>query len=91
MCSKSATFEWNETLLTFFKTLQNAIVNASELVRFNIMSPVTIVSDASGYGLGAVLLQNNKVVAYASHKLIAVETRYSCIECEFLGTVFSRV
>ncbi len=89
MCSKSATFEWNKTLLTSFKTLQNAIVNASELVWFDIMSPVTIVSDASGYGLGAALLQNNKVVAYASRKLTAVETRYSCIEREFLGILFA--
>ena len=86
--AKSATFEWSETLLTSFKTLQNAIVNASELVWFNIMSPVTIVSDASGYGLGAALLQNDKVVAHASRKLTAVETRYSCIECEFLGILF---
>ena len=89
MCSKSATFEWNETLLTSFKTLQNTIVNASELVWFDIMLPVTIVSDASGYGLGAALLQNNKVVAYASRKLTAVETRYSCTECEFLSILFA--
>ena len=87
-CSKSATFEYNETLLTSFKALQNAVVNASELVWFNIMSPVTIVSDAPGYGLVAALLQNNEVVAYASRKLTAVETRYSCIECEFLGILF---
>ena len=62
---------------------------ASELVWFNIMSPVTIVSDASGYSLGAALLQNDKVVAYASRKLTTVETRYSCIEREFLGILFA--
>ena len=88
-CSKSATFEWNKTLLTSFKTLQNAIANAFELLWFNIMSPVITVSDAPGYGLRAALLQNTKVVAYASRKLTAVETSYSCIEREFLGILFA--
>ena len=55
MCSnsKDSHFEWSTDLSQAFKMLQNAIVEASELVWFDISVPVTIVSDASGYGLGA--------------------------------------
>lgn len=35
--------------------------------------------DASGTGLGATLLQNNKLVAYASRVLTPIERRYARI------------
>ena len=50
--------------------------------------PTTVVVDGSPFGLGAVLTQDNKPIAYASRSLRAVEQRYSQIEREALAIVF---
>jgi hypothetical protein len=46
-------------------------------------------TDASGYAVGAVLLQQGRVVALASRKLSPAETRYSATDREHLGLVFA--
>ena len=45
--------------------------------------------DVSQTGLGALLLQDNKPVAYASRALTDPETRYAQIENELLAVVFT--
>ena len=55
----------------------------------DVDKPVTIQCDASGKGLGAVLLQDNKPVCYASRALTDIETRYALIETEMLAVVFA--
>ena len=45
--------------------------------------------DASQSGLGALLLQDGKPVAYAFCALSCVETRYAQIEKELLAVAFS--
>ena len=56
---------------------------------YNIVTkPVTIQCDASGKGLRAVFLQDNKPVCYASRALTDTETRYAPIESEMLAVVF---
>ena len=47
-------------------------------------------TDASDYGLGAVLLQKGRPVAFASRTLTQSERRYSQIEKECLSLVFGR-
>ena len=49
----------------------------------------TIQSDASKKGLGAVLLQDDKPVIYASRALTKMEQCYSNIERELLSVVFA--
>ena len=51
--------------------------------------PVTIQCDPSGKGLGAVLLQDNKPLCFASQVLTDIETRYAPIETEKLAVVFA--
>ena len=44
--------------------------------------------DASNSGLGAVLLQEGKPIAFASRSLTDAETRYANIERELLAVLF---
>jgi hypothetical protein len=46
-------------------------------------------TDASGYGVGAIVIQSGKVVALASRKLTPAECRYSATDREHLGLVFA--
>ena len=52
-----------------------------------------MITDASDYGIGGILLQNRDNVlmpcAYASRKLLQTEKRYSVIEKECLAIVFA--
>lgn len=48
-----------------------------------------VVVDASPVGLGAILSQEGKIVAYASRSLTQVEQRYSQTEREALAIVWS--
>ena len=54
-----------------------------------IQNPVEIHTDASKYGLGAVLMQINRPIAFASKTLTDVETMYANIEHECLSVAFA--
>jgi len=56
---------------------------------FYVQMPVTISYDASPTGLGGVLLQDERPVAYASRSLTDAESRYAQIEEELLAVHFS--
>ena len=45
-------------------------------------------TNASAVGLGAVLEQDGRVIAYASHSLTAPERKYSVIQREYLAVVY---
>ena len=68
--------------------LKKAISKDVNLQYFDTKKPVVLQVDASQVGLGAALLQDSKVIAYASKSLTPAETRYANIEHEMLAVVF---
>ena len=72
-----------------FATIQRLFIQHPVLKFYNIEEEVTIQTDASNKGLGAVLLQNGQPVAYTSRTLSPTEQRYATIEKECLGMVFA--
>ena len=56
---------------------------------FDVPKPVTISCDASPTGLGGALLQEERLVAYASRSLTDAESKYAQIEKELLAVQFS--
>ena len=50
---------------------------------------MNLVTDACGTGLGAVLMQGGKVVAYASRQLKPHEKRYPTHNLELAASVFA--
>ena len=86
---EDTTWIWTPTHDKAFETVQKLVTEAPVLAFYNPEEELTIQCDASQSGLGAVLLQSDRPVAYASRALTDPETRYAQIEKELLAIVFS--
>ena len=64
------------------------ISNVRALLYFNVNAETTLQMDASKKGLGACLIQNGKVVCYASRALTKTEQNYQNLEQEALGNIW---
>ena len=65
------------------------LVEAPVLTQPTSEKKYTPYSDASGIGLGCVLMQDEKVVAYASRQLKAHEKNYPTHDLELAAVVFA--
>ncbi len=90
---RSVKGEWPAEAIKAFETLRSALQCKPILQHPNWDLPFEIHTDASGVGLGAILVQqqltDEVVVAYASRVLRDAETRYSAYEKEFLAIVWA--
>ncbi|KAL5549838.1 hypothetical protein UlMin_000014 [Ulmus minor] len=75
-------FEWTEACEKSFQELKARLVSAPILTIPNGIDEFIIYSDASKMGLGAVLMQNGKVIAYASRQLKDYEKNYPTHDLE---------
>ncbi|XP_073018392.1 uncharacterized protein [Primulina eburnea] len=66
---KSVKFEWTIACQQAFQELKDKLTSAPVLVLPCGIEDFVVYSDASKLGLGAVLMQHGKVIAYASHAL----------------------
>ncbi|GJS84980.1 putative reverse transcriptase domain-containing protein [Tanacetum coccineum] len=64
--AKSKTFDWGEEQELAFQTLKDKLCNAPVLALLDGPEDFVVYCDASGIGLGCVLMQRGKVIAYAS-------------------------
>ena len=67
--------------------MKHALTSAPVLALPDPGKPFELVCDASGFGLGAVLLQQERPVAYYSRKMTSAERNYVVTEQELLATV----
>ena len=88
MLKKDTDFTWNCTNNAGFQHFKDVVINDMTLWYFDPSLPVTIQVDASQVGLGAVLLQNNKPVTFASKALTKAKCHYANIKREMLAVVF---
>ena len=65
------------------------LVEAPVLTQPTLGKEYTIYNDASGIGLGCVLMQDGKVVAYASRQLKSHEQNYPTHDLELAAVVFA--
>ncbi|KFM57554.1 Transposon Ty3-I Gag-Pol polyprotein, partial [Stegodyphus mimosarum] len=89
LLKKHVVWNWNAVHEKTFRKLKNILVNKPVLQYYDINMPVVLSVDASQEGLGAVLLQNNLPVAYASKALTDTQKNYAQIEKETLAIVFA--
>ena len=89
LLKKDVHFVWSSDMQQEFNTVTKAIADAVQLIHFDPNKPVTIETDASLKGLGAVLIQNGKPVKFLSKSLTPAESDYSNIERELLAVLFA--
>jgi len=86
---KSQPFQWNEAFETNFQELKKRLTFAPVLVLPYPTKNFEVYCDASGQGLGCVLMQEGKVAAYASRKLKKHEVNYPTHDLELAAVVFA--
>ena len=82
-------FLWDEQVQgKSFAELKQILATAPVLQYFDPNKETVLQCDASQYGLGASITQNDHPVSYASRSLTETEERYAQIEKELLAIVF---
>ncbi|GKE96018.1 putative reverse transcriptase domain-containing protein, partial [Tanacetum coccineum] len=82
-------YEWGEKEEEAFQTLKNNLCGAPILSLPDGVEDFVVYCDASNYGLGCVLMQRNKVIAYASRQLKIHEKNYTTHDLELGVVVFA--
>ena len=80
-------FVWNPGAQKAFENLKNALSHAPMLAIADDEKPYEVICDASGFDCGAVLMQENRLVAFWSYKMSPAETRYHTGEQEVLAVI----
>lgn len=88
LLEKDTEWHWDQAQRTSFEELKRLVTNAPTLKFFDVNKPVMLSVDASSEGIGAVILQEGKPVAYASRALTDCQRRYAQIEKELLAIVY---
>ncbi|UYV78188.1 hypothetical protein LAZ67_16000412, partial [Cordylochernes scorpioides] len=86
-------FYWDAAQEKAFEVLKTALISEPVLGHFDESADTHLHTDASGRGIGAVLLQiqggKERPIAYASRSLTKAENNYSTTEKECLAVVWS--
>ena len=84
---KKGKFQWNDEAEAAFLALKQAMTSTPTLAMPNFTEPFTIETDASGNGIGAVLTQQNRPIAYMSRALGITKQTWSIYAKEMLAIV----
>ncbi|GJV06058.1 putative gag-pol polyprotein [Tanacetum coccineum] len=87
MDPSKGTFEWHKSAQAAFECLKAKLSSTHILALPNFDMLFELECDASGVGIGAVLVQEKQPVAYFSEKLNGSKLNYSMYDKEFYGMV----
>ncbi|GJY05330.1 putative reverse transcriptase domain-containing protein [Tanacetum coccineum] len=89
LTQKCKTFDWGEEQERAFQTLMDKLCNAPVLSLPDGPEDFVVYYDASGLGLGCVLMQRGKVIAYEFSQLNIHEKNYTTYDLELGVVVFA--
>ncbi|GKD49394.1 putative reverse transcriptase domain-containing protein [Tanacetum coccineum] len=89
LTEKSVKFDWTEKAEAAFQLLKQKLCSAPILALPEGSENFMVYCDASHKGLGAVLMQKEKVIAYASRQLKIHEKNYTTHDLELGAVVFA--
>jgi hypothetical protein len=90
LLEKVKKFEWMPACEASFQELKKLLTTAPILVMPNMEKSFSIYCDASGQGLGCVLMQDGHVVAFASRQLRKHEAHFPTHDLELAAIVHTR-
>ncbi|KAF3665039.1 hypothetical protein FXO37_11211 [Capsicum annuum] len=85
---KKDNFGWNEECTAAFEKLKKSLISAPVLVMPDYSKLFVVETDASGQGIGAVLMQQGHPVAYISKSLAPKHQAMSVYDRELLALIF---
>ncbi|GJY94014.1 putative reverse transcriptase domain-containing protein [Tanacetum coccineum] len=86
---KNKKYEWGVEQEEAFQTLKDNLCNAPILSLPDGVEDFVVYCDASNQGLGCVLMQRGKVIAYASRQLKIYEKNYTTHDLELGAVMFT--
>nr|XP_016440855.1 PREDICTED: uncharacterized protein LOC107766570 [Nicotiana tabacum] len=89
LTQKKVKFQWSDACKKSFEELKKRLTSAPVLTLPEGTEGFVVYYDASGVGLGCVLMQHGKVIAYASRQLKAHEKNYPIHDLELAAVVFA--
>lgn len=89
LTKKNVAFRWGEDQQRDFETLRQRLCEAPILVLPEGLDDFVVYCDASISGLGVVLMQMGRVIAYASRKLMSHKANYPTHDLELGAVVFA--
>jgi hypothetical protein len=87
LLKKGVKYEWSQKCEDAFHALRQHLTTAPVLAQPDNTKPFEVYCDASGTGLGCVLMQDNRVIAYASRALRPHEQNYPTHDLELAAVV----
>nr|ABB47133.2 retrotransposon protein, putative, Ty3-gypsy subclass [Oryza sativa Japonica Group] len=87
LLQKDVKYKWSEECEQSFQELKNRLISAPILILPDPKKGFQVYCDASKLGLGCVLMQDGKVVAYASRQLRPHEKNYPTHDLELAAVV----
>jgi tRNA isopentenyl-2-thiomethyl-A-37 hydroxylase MiaE len=87
LLKKGVKFVWSEECDKAFHTLREHLTSAPMLTQPDMSKPFEVFCDASGTGLGCVLMQKNRVIACASRALQPHGKNYPTHDLELAAVV----
>ena len=87
LTSANVKFEWTDVKQMAFDKIKQIVRHETLLSYPDFNLPFEIHTDASHTQLGAVISQNNKLIAFYSRKLQPAQRQYTTTECELLSIV----
>ena len=82
-CMKGSQFQWTKEAEDAFQLIKVRLTNTPILVLPDFSQPFELHCDASKVGIGTILSQHGRPVAYFSEKLLVSRVRYSTYDMEF--------
>ena len=87
LLKKDTMFRWTDECEACFHELKKGLVTSPVLILLEICKDFQVYCDASCLGLGVVLMQDGRVVLYASRQLRPHELNYATHDLELVAVV----